>query len=131
MEILSRLFPYGKTLAGLRKVCELGHLFVDTSAARARGNITDTWPSVTIGGGFRDGNLSGPGGADGGGGGGGDGDPCSLLSQTQAAQMTLQRREAPSMPRMAMLLAMMGVGMSSYSCRQLTLHCKPAIRFLK
>ncbi|CAL8318103.1 unnamed protein product [Merluccius merluccius] len=116
MEILARLFPYGKTIAGLKKICEQGHLFVDTSAARARRNLTDTLPSVTTSGGSC-GHLRC---------GGGGGDPCSLLLQTQAAQTVLQRQEAPRMPRMAMLLGIMGIGMSGYSSRQLTLHYKPA-----
>ncbi|XP_073348560.1 uncharacterized protein [Pagrus major] len=46
--------------------------------------------------------------------------------QTQAAQTMMQNREAPAMPRMAMLLGLMGIGMSGYSSRQLTLHCKPS-----
>uniref|UniRef100_A0A4W6DBB3 Uncharacterized protein n=1 Tax=Lates calcarifer TaxID=8187 RepID=A0A4W6DBB3_LATCA len=59
------------------------------------------------------------------GGGGGCGDPCSLF-QTQATQTMLQSREGPAMPRMAILLGLMGIGMSSYSSRQLTLHYKPS-----
>uniref|UniRef100_A0A3P8X3H7 Uncharacterized protein n=1 Tax=Cynoglossus semilaevis TaxID=244447 RepID=A0A3P8X3H7_CYNSE len=46
--------------------------------------------------------------------------------QTQAAQTVLQRRESPVMPRMAFLLGFMGIGMSGYSSRQLTLHYKPS-----
>ncbi|XP_070705987.1 uncharacterized protein [Pempheris klunzingeri] len=46
--------------------------------------------------------------------------------QTQAAQTVLQSREAPVMPRMAILLGLMGIGMSGYSSRQLTLHYKPS-----
>ncbi|TKS76157.1 hypothetical protein D9C73_009681 [Collichthys lucidus] len=46
--------------------------------------------------------------------------------QTQAAQTVLQSREAPVMPRMAVLLGLMGVGMSGYSSRQLTQHYKPS-----
>uniref|UniRef100_A0A3P8S4Y0 Uncharacterized protein n=1 Tax=Amphiprion percula TaxID=161767 RepID=A0A3P8S4Y0_AMPPE len=57
---------------------------------------------------------------------GGSGDSCSLF-QTQAAQTVLQSREGPAMPRMAMLLGLMGIGMSGYSSRQLTLHCKPSL----
>lgn len=53
------------------------------------------------------------------------GDPCSLF-QTQAAQTVLQNREAPVMPCMAVLLGLMGVGMSGYSSRQLTQHYKPS-----
>ncbi|RVE55800.1 hypothetical protein OJAV_G00229670 [Oryzias javanicus] len=64
MEILARLFPYGKTLAGMR--------------------------------------------------------------QTQAAQTVLQSREGPATSCMAILLGLMGVGMSGYSSRQLTLHYKPS-----
>ncbi|XP_053301863.1 uncharacterized protein zgc:193593 [Pleuronectes platessa] len=46
--------------------------------------------------------------------------------QTQAAQTVLQSRVGPAMPRMAFLLGLMGVGVSGYSSRQLTLHYKPA-----
>lgn len=51
--------------------------------------------------------------------------PCSLF-QTQAAQTVLQSREGPAMTRTAVLLGLMGIGMSGYSSRQLTLHCKPS-----
>uniref|UniRef100_A0A3B5ADR2 Uncharacterized protein n=1 Tax=Stegastes partitus TaxID=144197 RepID=A0A3B5ADR2_9TELE len=47
--------------------------------------------------------------------------------QTQAAQTVLQNREGPAMPRMAMLLGLMGIGMSGYSSRQLTLHYKAGL----
>ncbi|XP_036405173.1 uncharacterized protein zgc:193593 [Megalops cyprinoides] len=50
--------------------------------------------------------------------------------QTQAAQNLLQQGEGPLMPRMAMLLGVMGIGMSGYSSRQLTLHSKPSSRVL-
>ncbi|KAK5880159.1 hypothetical protein CesoFtcFv8_023215 [Champsocephalus esox] len=46
--------------------------------------------------------------------------------QTQAAQTVLQSREGPAMPRMAMLLGFMGIGVSGYSSRQLTLNYKPS-----
>ncbi|XP_049446927.1 uncharacterized protein zgc:193593 [Epinephelus fuscoguttatus] len=46
--------------------------------------------------------------------------------QTQATQAVLQSREGPAMPRMAVLLGLMGIGMSGYSSRQLTLNYKPA-----
>ncbi|KAK9531549.1 hypothetical protein VZT92_010968 [Zoarces viviparus] len=46
--------------------------------------------------------------------------------QTQAAQTVLQSREGPLMPRMAILLGFMGIGMSGYSSRQLTLNYKPS-----
>eukprot|EP00064_Thunnus_orientalis_P011741 superscaffoldBa00001727_g11772 len=52
-------------------------------------------------------------------------DPCSLF-QTQAAQTVLQSREGPVMQRMAILMGLMGVGMSGYSSRQLTMHYKPS-----
>lgn len=52
-------------------------------------------------------------------------DPCSLF-QTQAAQTVLQSRDGPAMTRTAVLLGLMGIGMSGYSSRQLTLHCKPS-----
>uniref|UniRef100_A0A665WVB0 Uncharacterized protein n=1 Tax=Echeneis naucrates TaxID=173247 RepID=A0A665WVB0_ECHNA len=42
--------------------------------------------------------------------------------QTQAAQTVLQSREGPAMPRMALLMGLMGIGMSGYSSRQLTLE---------
>ncbi|TNN68627.1 hypothetical protein EYF80_021141 [Liparis tanakae] len=47
-------------------------------------------------------------------------------SLTQAAQTMLQSREVSVMPRMAMLLGFMGIGMSGYSTRQLTLNYKPS-----
>ncbi|KAL7387881.1 hypothetical protein ABVT39_002878 [Epinephelus coioides] len=117
METLVRLFPYGKTIAGMRQVCDQGHLFKDSTAARARRNVADTLPwspsslaMIVPGGGSR-GYVGG--------------DPCSLF-QTQATQTVLQSREGPAMPRMAVLLGLMGIGMSGYSSRQLTLNYKPA-----
>lgn len=113
MEIIVRLFPYGKIIFGIRQVCGQGHLFMDSTAARARRNAADTLPGPTVtiwpGTGCH-GYLAGY--------------PCSLF-QTQAARNVLQSREAPGMPRMAVLLGLMGIGMSGYSSRQLTLHCKP------
>uniref|UniRef100_A0A672HPI8 Uncharacterized protein n=1 Tax=Salarias fasciatus TaxID=181472 RepID=A0A672HPI8_SALFA len=50
--------------------------------------------------------------------------------QTQAAQTVLQSREGLVMPRVAALLGLMGVGMSGYSSRQLTLHYKPATHLI-
>ncbi|TRY88531.1 hypothetical protein DNTS_014082 [Danionella cerebrum] len=50
--------------------------------------------------------------------------------QTQAARVSVQS-EGPGFPRFAMLLGFMGIGMSGYSSRQLTLHCKPSPRFLR
>lgn len=114
MELVARLFPYGKTIAGMRQVCDQSHLFKDSTAARARRNAAGTLPSSPV--------MITPGGGCGGYVGG---DPCSLF-QTQAAQTMLQNREAPVMPRMAILLGLMGIGMSGYSSRQLTLHCKPS-----
>lgn len=58
-------------------------------------------------------------------------DPSLLTFQTQAAQTVLQSREGPMMSRVAMLLGLMGVGMSGYSSRQLTLHCKPSANLLR
>lgn len=114
MEIIVRLFPSGKIIAGLRQVCDQSHLFMDSAAARARRNAADTLPRspamIGPGAGCR-GYLAG--------------DPCSLF-QTQAAQAVLQSREGPAMTRMAVLLGLMGIGMSGYSSRQLTLHCKPS-----
>ncbi|KAL3979747.1 diacylglycerol diphosphate phosphatase / phosphatidate phosphatase [Sarotherodon galilaeus] len=46
--------------------------------------------------------------------------------QTQAAQTVVQSREGPATPRMAFLLGLVGIGMSGYSSRQLTLHYKPS-----
>uniref|UniRef100_A0A3Q1HXX5 Uncharacterized protein n=1 Tax=Acanthochromis polyacanthus TaxID=80966 RepID=A0A3Q1HXX5_9TELE len=43
------------------------------------------------------------------------------------SQTVLQSRDGPVMSRMAMLLGLMGIGMSGYSSRQLTLHCKPSL----
>lgn len=98
----------------LRQVCDQGHLFKDSKAAGARRNAAGTLPRslvmITPATGCR--SYVGV-------------DPCSLL-QTQAAQVMLQNREAPAMPRMAYLLGLMGIGMSGYSSRQLTLHYKPS-----
>ena len=116
MEILARLFPYGKTIAGMRHASDhQGRLFKDSSAARARRSIADplAWSSLEVP------RASYRASVDGG------CDSCSLF-QTQAAQTMLQSREGPVMPRMAVLLGLMGVGLSGYSSRQLTLHYKPA-----
>ena len=51
MEILARLFPYAKTLAGVKRVFEQAHLFVDTSAPRARRNLREALLPVGAGGG--------------------------------------------------------------------------------
>lgn len=114
MNIAVRLFPYGKIIAGMRQVCDQTHLFMDSATARGRRNAADMLPRPPVmirpGAGCR-GYLGG--------------DPCSLF-QTQAAQTVLQSREGPVMPRMAVLLGLMGIGMSGYSSRQLTLHCKPS-----
>lgn len=111
VEILARLFPYGKTIAGLKQVRDQGHLFTDSTAARAR-RITVPGDD----GGARWWRLSQllSGG----------GDPCSLF-QTQAAQTVVQSREGPA-TCMAFLLGLVGIGMSGYSSRQLTLHYKPS-----
>ncbi|KAJ8410189.1 hypothetical protein AAFF_G00201700 [Aldrovandia affinis] len=50
--------------------------------------------------------------------------------QTQATQNILHHREGLLMPRMAMLLGLMGIGVSGYSTRQLTLHNRPCSRIL-
>ncbi|GLD59868.1 uncharacterized protein AKAME5_001182800 [Lates japonicus] len=127
MEILVRLFPYGKTIAGMRHACDQGHLLKESTAARARRNVADPlpWSSSSL-------VMIVPGGGCRGfmGGGGGCGDPCSLF-QTQATQTMLQSREGPAMPRMAILLGFMGIGMSSYSSRQLTLLYKPSSHLLR
>lgn len=119
MEILARLFPCGKTIAGMRQLCDHGNLFKDSTAARAKRNVAHTlpWSSSSL-------VMIVPGG------GGGcrgyeGGDPCSLF-QTQAAQAVLQSREGPVMQRMAILLGLVGIGVSGYSSRQLTLHYKPS-----
>lgn len=114
MKIIVQLFPYGKIIAGMRQVCDQSHLLMDSAAARARRNAADALPRSPV--------MVWPGagchGCLG-------GDPCSLF-QTQAAQTVLQSREGTAMPRMAVLLGLMGIGMSGYSSRQLTLHCKPS-----
>ncbi|MED6241664.1 hypothetical protein CHARACLAT_018041 [Characodon lateralis] len=46
--------------------------------------------------------------------------------QTQAAQTMLQSRESSATPGLALLMGLMGVGLSGYSSRQLTRHCKPS-----
>ncbi|KAM7367897.1 hypothetical protein PAMP_014163 [Pampus punctatissimus] len=51
--------------------------------------------------------------------------------QTQTAQTVLQSREGPVMQRMAILLGFMGIGMSGYSSRQLTLHYKPSSQLFR
>ncbi|KAL6483121.1 hypothetical protein MHYP_G00079930 [Metynnis hypsauchen] len=50
--------------------------------------------------------------------------------QTQAVRSELQR-EKPLASRFAMLLGLMGFGMSGYSSRQLTLHYKPSPHLLR
>lgn len=117
MEVIVRLFPYGKTIAGMRQVCDQGHLFKDSTAARARRSVTrpHSWSSSSL--------AMIVAGDDGHGYVGGD--PCSLL-QTQATQTVLQNQEGSAMPRMAVLLGLMGIGMSGYSSRQLALHYKPS-----
>ncbi|KTF89783.1 hypothetical protein cypCar_00020028 [Cyprinus carpio] len=50
--------------------------------------------------------------------------------QTQAARTNLQR-EGPVVPRFAMLLGLVGIGMSGYSSRQLTLYHKPSPHLLR
>lgn len=114
MEIIVRLFPYCKIIVGMRQVCDQSHLFMDSAAARARRNAADTLPRSPM----MTGPAAGCRGYLG-------GDPCSLF-QTQAAQTVLQSREGPAVPRVAVLLGLMGIGMSGYSSRQLTLHCKPS-----
>lgn len=113
MEMAARLFPYGKTVAGLRQVCDQSRLFKDSAAARAHRKAAATAAQAPGGGGCF---LAG--------------DCCSLF-QTQAAQTVLQSREVPVMPRMAVLLGLMGIGVSGYSSRQLTLHCKPSSRLFR
>lgn len=120
MEIAVRLFPYGKTMAGLRQVCEQSRLFKDSTAARVQRKAADVLPhSPTMEAHTGGGCGCFP-----------TGDSCSLF-QTQAAQTVLQSREAPVMPRMAVLLGLMGIGVSGYSSRQLTLHCKPSSRLFR
>lgn len=119
MEMVGRLFPYGKTIAGMRQVWDQSRLFKDSSAARARRSAADTLPwslSMIAPGCGRRGYAGG--------------DPCSLF-QTQATQTVLQSREAPVMSRMAILLGLMGISMSGYSSRQLTLHCKPSTHLFR
>lgn len=120
MELIVRLFPYGKTIAGLRQVCDQGHLFKDSTAARAGRKITSPQPgsspsslAMIVPGADCRGYM------------GAGGDPYSLL-QTQATQTVLQNQEGSAMPRMAVLLGLMGIGMSGYSSRQLALHYKPS-----
>lgn len=117
MEILVRLFPYCKTIAWMRQAWDQTDIYKDSTAARTRRKLANTvlWSSLSL-------VMMQPGvgcrGYE------GDG-PCSLF-QTQAAQTVLQSREAPVMPRMAILLGFMGIGMSGYSSRQLTQHYKPS-----
>lgn len=118
MDILVQLFPYGKTIAGMRRASDHGHVLMDSTATRVRRHTVDPLPwspssLVTVAPG-----EGCPGRAD-------VGDPCTLF-QTQAAQTVLQSREGPATPRMAVLLGLIGVGMSGYSSRQLTLHYKPS-----
>lgn len=119
MEVIVRLFPYGKIIAGMRQVCDQGHLFKDSTAATTRRNISSPqpWSSSSSAMIVPSGDCRGFVG--------GGGDPCSLL-QTQATQTVLQTQEGSAMPRMAILLGLMGIGMSGYSSRQLALHYKPS-----
>lgn len=103
----------------LRQVCDQGHLFKDSKAVRGRKIAAGTLPRSLV-------MIAPAAGCCG----HVVGDHCSLL-QTQAAQVMLQNREAPTMPRMAYLLGLMGIGMSGYSSRQLTLHCKPSSHLLR
>lgn len=107
MEIIVQLFPSGKIIFGMRQ----SHLFMAPAAARARTNAAD---AASVPGDDRAWCwlLWLPGWW------------CSLF-QTQAAQTVLSR-EGPAMTRTAVLLGLMGIGMSGYSSRQLTLHCKPS-----
>lgn len=114
MEILARLFPYGKTIAVVRKAREQG-----PKRKVAHPLPKSSSPLVMI---MPCGGDSGFVGK--------DGDPCSFF-QTQAAQTVLQSREGPAMPRMAILMGLMGIGMSGYSSRQLTLHYKPSSHLLR
>ncbi|KAK5601063.1 hypothetical protein CRENBAI_004929 [Crenichthys baileyi] len=52
--------------------------------------------------------------------------PRSTSALTQAAQTMLQSRESSVTPGLALLMGLMGVGLSGYSSRQLTRHCKPS-----
>ncbi|KAK2890162.1 hypothetical protein Q8A73_018462 [Channa argus] len=125
MEFVLRLFPYAKTIAGMRQVFDQSHLFKDATAARTRKNVNSPQPlsssslMTSVPGGKCCGCMGG------GGDGANSGDPCSFF-QTQAAQTVLQSQEGPAMPRMAILLGLMGIGMSGYSSRQLALHYKPS-----
>lgn len=118
MEIIVLIFPYGKTVAGIKHVWPRS-LLKDFTAARARRKAPgpQPWSSSSLAmidpnGDCRGYMVRG-------------GDPCSFF-QTQAAQTVLQSQEGPAMPRMAILLGFMGIGMSGYSSRQLTLHYKPS-----
>lgn len=55
----------------------------------------------------------------------------ALFFQTQAAQTVLQGRESTATPYLAFLMGVMGVGLSCYSSRQLTLHCKPSTHLFR
>ena len=122
MENVFRIFPYGKTISGVRNLFEHGPILMDSSAGRARRKAAVLSPSVTMVAAFM-GSRVFPSFT---------GDPSSLLTfQTQATQTVLQSREGLVMPRMAMLLGLMGIGMSGYSSRQLTLHYKPSANLMR
>lgn len=103
MKMIVRLFPYGMCVA---RVTSLWTPPLPEPGGAPPRPLLMVWPGAG-----RRGDLGG--------------DPCSLF-QTQAAQAVLQSREGAGMPSMAVLLGLMGIGMSGYSSRQLTLHCKPS-----
>lgn len=104
-----------KTIAEMRLVCEEAGIFRYFMADGARRKAADAKPWSLMMMIVLDDGCHGYS----------DCDLCSLF-QTQAAQTVLQSREVPVMPRMAILLGLMGVGMSGYSSRQLTLNYKPS-----
>uniref|UniRef100_A0A3B1K232 Uncharacterized protein n=1 Tax=Astyanax mexicanus TaxID=7994 RepID=A0A3B1K232_ASTMX len=55
---------------------------------------------------------------------------CVYLSQTQAVQSVEVGGDVNMAPRLAILLGAVGLGLSSYSSRQLTIHHKPCQRTL-
>uniref|UniRef100_A0A8C9V0L8 Uncharacterized protein n=1 Tax=Scleropages formosus TaxID=113540 RepID=A0A8C9V0L8_SCLFO len=53
---------------------------------------------------------------------------CFILLQTRTVQSTTERTNGFILPRLALLLGMMRIGMSSYSTHQLMLHHKSSSR---
>ncbi|XP_034017910.1 uncharacterized protein zgc:193593 [Thalassophryne amazonica] len=98
MEIVAQLFQCTNTVTGMRKVSKHSHLFKDSTAATARRHFVLSLVTGDSGG-------------------------LDSFLQTQALR---QSQDDPVMPRVTVLLGLMGISMSGYSSRQLTLHNRPS-----